>query len=134
MPLFLWTASASATGDATGGNLIAGVTFKPGLLYSVEQVSGGQTGGTLVLGVIQLVTRDAGLILQFAVSLTGSVISASHANPANLNWPIFRPDGTADAVLDHARANENLTVWTLDAWGYAWDLEANRSELGPQRP
>lgn len=135
LPVFQWTAEVVAVGDASGGTLTVGCVFKPGLLYSVEGVAAGQEGGVVTAATLRLVTRDGGLIMPVGFTVVSSVIEAPSPVLAPFPWPIFRPDGSADAVLDHSRGNDaTITALRLHAWGYAWDLEANKQETGPIRP
>lgn len=135
VPLNYWTFEETANADASGGSLTIECSLKAGVLYSVELVAVDTNAGAGVDPRVLLNTNDAAFDIGVTFVLAAPESGARATQPHQLNafrGLVFRPDGVA--ILSAQLNNVVGRTLNLVAWGFTWDLEAQRSPTGPVRP
>ncbi len=138
-PIGMWIITASATGDATGGNLGCQVNFRGDLLYSVEEAEPETTGGVAFIAAMGLQVIFGDILYGFnsAVELivtdTSNVSQTARASKLLGGGIIFQGHPTS-SFLNAERQNGAAVSMQLQAWGYVWDRVAYALSGGPRKP
>jgi len=135
LPLALWWATPTSTGDATGGFNRARVLLARPYIYSVEAI--GLLTNDAVAVFVNFSPGRTGYGWTFmATTIAGGGAFAAPGSDLRPSWGglITQPGQAADAALDADRVNGLANTVEIDAWGYVWDQSALSLAGGPRRP
>lgn len=139
----MWFSEIDATGDASAGQVQIDMTFDLASLYSLEWAGGQcdnagagelQTGWFPSLPVLKgggRLTCSAGAP---AVDLTGTGTVYPPLYSTRLPLSMNHPAVGAALLRCEFETNINGASYTLQAWGYYWDIGAQFASGGPRRP
>lgn len=139
-PLGYWFATATVTGDVSGGNADLDIELHQSLAFSIEHIGLDDSGVTAHLYDLLLDTgeRDGSNDIGRGFSGGMEVGVTQSALPAALVLPypraVFRPAPGFTPTISATLANVLNRIYFLRARGLCWPLEAYREPGGPMFP